>query len=98
MPFDGLWGSPWVGFGNFQRMLGDPEFWDAVLNTLWIAVLQLVFSFPVPLSSPPSSGRPTAPLPSNVPGGTTPSASTPPPLWSPSRTPAAPCCWPPWSS
>ncbi|TQJ46796.1 putative aldouronate transport system permease protein [Streptomyces sp. SLBN-115] len=49
VPFDGLWGSPWVGLGNFRRMFEDAEFWDAVLNTLWIAVLQLVFYFPVPL-------------------------------------------------
>lgn len=50
VPFDGLWGSPWVGLGNFRRMFEDAEFWDAVLNTLWIAVLQLVFYFPVPLA------------------------------------------------
>ncbi|WP_046729949.1 ABC transporter permease [Streptomyces humi] len=50
VPFDGLWGSPWVGLGNFQRMFGDAEFWDAVLNTVWIALLQLVFYFPVPLA------------------------------------------------
>lgn len=50
VPFDGLWGSPWVGLGNFRRMFGDPAFWDAVLNTVWIALLQLVFYFPVPLA------------------------------------------------
>lgn len=50
VPFDGIWGSPWVGLGNFQRMFQDTEFWDAVLNTLWIAVLQIVFYFPVPLA------------------------------------------------
>ncbi len=50
VPFDGIWGSPWVGTGNFQRMFEDGAFWDAVLNTLWIAVLQLVFYFPVPLA------------------------------------------------
>ena len=49
VPFDGLWGSPWAGFDNFRRMFEDAAFWDAVLNTLWIAVLQLVFYFPVPL-------------------------------------------------
>ena len=49
VPFDGLWGSPWVGLGNFQRMFEDGAFWAAVLNTVWIAVLQLVFYFPVPL-------------------------------------------------
>ncbi|MFE4630179.1 ABC transporter permease [Streptomyces mirabilis] len=50
IPFDGIWGSRWVGLDNFRRMLEDGEFWDAVLNTLWIAVLQIVFYFPVPLA------------------------------------------------
>lgn len=49
VPFDGLWGSPWTGLGNFRRMFEDTAFWDAVFNTVWIAVLQLVFYFPVPL-------------------------------------------------
>lgn len=49
VPFDGLWGSPWTGVGNFRRMFEDAAFWDAVLNTVWIALLQLVFFFPVPL-------------------------------------------------
>ncbi|SFF32876.1 putative aldouronate transport system permease protein [Streptomyces mirabilis] len=50
VPFDGIWGSRWVGLDNFRRMFEDAEFWDAVLNTLWIAVLQIVFYFPVPLA------------------------------------------------
>ncbi|GGV38744.1 polysaccharide ABC transporter ATP-binding protein [Streptomyces longisporoflavus] len=49
VPFDGLWASPWVGFENFDRMFGDPDFWHATWNTLFLAVLQLVFFFPVPL-------------------------------------------------
>ena len=50
VPFDGLWASQWVGLGNFQRMFGDTAFWSAVLNTVWIALLQLVFFFPVPIA------------------------------------------------
>lgn len=50
VPFDGIWGSRWVGLDNFRRMFEDGEFWDAVLNTLWIAVLQIIFYFPVPLA------------------------------------------------
>ncbi|MGW5640047.1 ABC transporter permease [Streptomyces sp. NPDC003832] len=50
VPFEGIWGSAWVGTGNFERMLGDSDFWHAVVNTLVIAVLQLVFYFPVPLA------------------------------------------------
>lgn len=50
VPFLGLWGSPWTGLGNFQRLFQDGAFWHAVLNTAWIALLQLVFYFPVPLA------------------------------------------------
>lgn len=50
VPFDGIWGSPWTGLGNFQRMFEDDAFWDATLNTVWIALLQIVFYFPVPLA------------------------------------------------
>ncbi|WP_329140951.1 ABC transporter permease subunit [Streptomyces sp. NBC_01476] len=49
VPFDGLWASQWNGVDNFRVMLADPDFWHAVLNTLWIALLQLVFFFPVPI-------------------------------------------------
>ncbi len=50
VPFDGLWASPWVGVENFNRMFGDPDFWHATWNTLAIALLQLIFFFPVPLA------------------------------------------------
>ncbi|MCX5415924.1 MULTISPECIES: sugar ABC transporter permease [unclassified Streptomyces] len=50
VPFDGIWGSAWVGGSNFERMLDDGEFWHSVVNTIVIAVLQLVFYFPVPLA------------------------------------------------
>jgi putative aldouronate transport system permease protein len=48
-PFIGIWASPWVGVDNFTRMFADPAFWQAVVNTLEIAVLQLVLYFPVPI-------------------------------------------------
>jgi putative aldouronate transport system permease protein len=50
VPFDGLWASQWVGLTNFRTMFADTAFWHAVFNTLWIAVLQLVFFFPVPIA------------------------------------------------
>ncbi|MEE4545694.1 ABC transporter permease subunit [Streptomyces sp. V4-01] len=50
VPFDGLWASQWVGPANFQAVLRDSAFWHAVVNTLWIALLQLVFYFPVPIA------------------------------------------------
>ncbi|WP_246338238.1 ABC transporter permease [Streptomyces harbinensis] len=50
VPFQGLWESPWVGLDNLQRMFEDAAFWQAAWNTLSIAVLQLVFFFPLPLA------------------------------------------------
>jgi putative aldouronate transport system permease protein len=50
VPFLGLADSAWVGLANFQQMLGDPQFWNAVANTIVIAGLQLVFFFPAPLA------------------------------------------------
>ncbi|MEU6408306.1 ABC transporter permease subunit [Microbispora sp. NPDC046933] len=50
VPFLGLSGSEWVGLAHFERMFGDPDFWNAVRNTLVIALLQLFFFFPAPLA------------------------------------------------
>jgi putative aldouronate transport system permease protein len=50
VPFLGLADSQWVGLANFRQMLGDPQFWNAVANTIVIACLQLVFFFPAPLA------------------------------------------------
>jgi putative aldouronate transport system permease protein len=48
-PFAGFVDSPFVGLDNFQQMLQDPQFWNAVTNTVVISLLQLVFFFPAPL-------------------------------------------------
>jgi putative aldouronate transport system permease protein len=48
-PFVGFIESPFVGWGNFQAMAADPRFWQAIANTLIIALLQLVLYFPAPL-------------------------------------------------
>ncbi|MCO1574199.1 ABC transporter permease subunit [Crossiella sp. SN42] len=50
VPFLGIVDSTWVGLANFRQMLGDPQFWHAVANTIMIAALQLVFFFPAPLA------------------------------------------------
>ncbi|MEV6930742.1 ABC transporter permease subunit [Dactylosporangium sp. NPDC051485] len=50
VPFLGLSGSRWIGLDNFQQLFGDADFWRATVNTLEIAVLQLVFFFPAPLA------------------------------------------------
>lgn len=49
-PYVGISGSPYVGWSNFQRVLVNPGFWDAVLNTLTITLFQLIFYFPVPIA------------------------------------------------
>ncbi|SER24774.1 carbohydrate ABC transporter permease [Lentzea albida] len=38
-----------VGLDNFAQVLADPLLWTAVRNTLWFAVLALVFGYPIPL-------------------------------------------------
>jgi multiple sugar transport system permease protein len=41
--------SEWVGVDNYVTVLTDPELGRAVVNTLYFAVLALVFGFPLPL-------------------------------------------------
>ncbi|MGW2514301.1 ABC transporter permease [Streptomyces scopuliridis] len=50
IPFEGFWGSAWVGFQSFSDLFGDPDFWHAAVNTVEIAALQLIFYFPAPLA------------------------------------------------
>ena len=42
----GITGSPWVGLDNFKFAFGLPGFWKSFWNTIFIALLRLVFSFP----------------------------------------------------
>jgi putative aldouronate transport system permease protein len=48
-PLQAFLGSEWIGFGNFQTLFEDPDFWDAVRNTLSITLFQLIFFFPLPI-------------------------------------------------
>ena len=48
-PFKGSWGSPWVGFGQFQKFFSNNDFMKLLINTLGISLLQLVFYFPAPI-------------------------------------------------
>ncbi len=48
-PFIGIQASPWVGWANFERLFTDPNFKQALVNTLQIETLQLIFAFPAPL-------------------------------------------------
>jgi putative aldouronate transport system permease protein len=49
-PFLGFADSDWIGWANFQGMVRDSRFWQAVTNTIVIAVLQIVLYFPLPLA------------------------------------------------
>ncbi|MGI8856162.1 MAG: ABC transporter permease [Thermomicrobiales bacterium] len=42
--------SPWVGLDNFRRLFTDPDFHIALVNTLEISLLSLLFSFPAPIA------------------------------------------------
>src|SRR5436189_299592 len=48
-PFLGIRDSPFIGLENFQRLLTDGDFKLALVNTIQIELLQLLFAFPAPL-------------------------------------------------
>lgn len=50
-PYLGIWDSPWTGLENFKVIVnGDPQFLNALENTLVITVLQVVIIFPAPIA------------------------------------------------
>lgn len=48
-PVKGFTGSKFVGFKNFEYVFNLPGFYDAIWNTLYIAVLKIIFGLVVPL-------------------------------------------------
>lgn len=46
----GFWGSEWVGFQVFHDLFAKPDFIKAVRNTLLLNVLDLCFSFTMPIA------------------------------------------------
>ncbi|MBO5622484.1 MAG: sugar ABC transporter permease [Butyrivibrio sp.] len=48
-PFQGIWGSPWVGLDNFKQFFSNQDFLILLRNTLGISLLQLVLYFPAPI-------------------------------------------------
>jgi putative aldouronate transport system permease protein len=48
-PLDGIRNSQWAGLDNFRQLFGDPLFWHALTNTLYISAVQLALFFPVPI-------------------------------------------------
>jgi multiple sugar transport system permease protein/putative aldouronate transport system permease protein len=45
----GVWGSPWVGLYNFERLFRSPNFLLILRNTLVLSVYSLIAGFPFPL-------------------------------------------------
>lgn len=48
--YNGIAGSPFVGFAQFERLFTDPLFWHALENTLVLSAVQLVLYFPIPIA------------------------------------------------
>ncbi len=45
----GLFGSEFVGFSVFEKVLSSTKFWRAFRNTIWLNLLNLVIGFPAPI-------------------------------------------------
>ncbi|WP_238652284.1 ABC transporter permease [Paenibacillus piscarius] len=45
----GFWGSEWAGMEVFQQLFAKPDFMKAIRNTLLLNVLDLIFSFTMPI-------------------------------------------------
>lgn len=46
---DGIWGSQWVGFAQFQKFFKSPQFKTIVPNTIILSLYGLVAGFPLPI-------------------------------------------------
>jgi putative aldouronate transport system permease protein len=49
--FQGVWaeGSPWVGLKWFQRAFSTRDFWNALRNTIYLNLFDLLMGFPAPI-------------------------------------------------
>jgi multiple sugar transport system permease protein/putative aldouronate transport system permease protein len=45
----GVWGSPWAGMYQFNRLFNSPNFWPIIRNTLILSVYGLVAAWPFPI-------------------------------------------------
>ncbi len=45
----GIWGSPWVGFYQFQKFFNSYQFFRILRNTLMLSAYSIVASFPFPI-------------------------------------------------
>ncbi len=49
LPMQGIWGSEWVGLTHFESLFMDPVFLRVLRNTVSIALLKLLITFPAPI-------------------------------------------------
>jgi len=49
-PLVGVWHSEWAGLDQFRQLFGDPLFWEALKNTLYLSSVQLILFFPIPIA------------------------------------------------
>ena len=45
----GIWGSPWIGFDNFERFFTSFKFGNIMWNTFFLNAYDLVLGFPIPI-------------------------------------------------
>lgn len=45
----GIWGSDWVGFKNFDAFFKNPVFWTLIQNTFFLSLYAIVVGFPIPI-------------------------------------------------
>lgn len=45
----GILRSPWIGFGNYEVLFKDHNFYRALFNTIVISLQRILFQFPVPI-------------------------------------------------
>ncbi|WP_069201810.1 ABC transporter permease [Bacillus niameyensis] len=48
-PFQGFWGSSWVGLDHFERLFTTRNFWPLLANTMILSGLDIIFFFPMPI-------------------------------------------------
>lgn len=49
IPINGLFGSDWIGFGNFRYVLQMPDIWQVLGNTVFIASMKILLGLAVPI-------------------------------------------------
>jgi putative aldouronate transport system permease protein len=51
IPAKGIFGSPWIGLGNFKYVLSLPDTWQILWNTVFISFMKIVAGLIVPVTT-----------------------------------------------